>query len=167
MKQKFDMGHGLYMRRLSALLLVLFFGFIGIGCDSNSSDETSVADLLADGWTLTSLFDAEGDQSAVFAAGFDAVDITFTENGNFTIDVDSKLPGEDQTIDGTWTVNETQNKLTLTTLFSGIPIGLEFTYAFDGDDVLELTASSATSVLLNQLLGTTLQGTVSFTVART
>ncbi len=155
------------MRIISRLLLLVVIGLVGIGCDSNGDEDMSIADLIADGWMLTAVSDSEGDQTVAFAEGFDGVEITFTESGDFSIFVDSNQPGEDNTITGTWSVNESQNSLTLTTTFSGIPINLVFSYAFSGDDILELTAASSTSVLLGQLFtGSSLQGTITITVAR-
>jgi len=154
------------MKKLSTFLLVVAVAIMNAGCDSNNNDTQSVSDLLADGWTLTSVQDSEGDQTAVFLAGFNSVDATFTQSGDFTIDVDSKVDTGDTSVSGTWSVNESQNRLTLTTTFSGIPINLQFTYTFNGDNEITLTADSATSQLLNALLGTTLQGTITITIVR-
>ena len=155
------------MKKLSAALFMVVLAITSIGCDSNGGDdETSIADLIADGWALTSLEDAEGDQTAVFLTGFDGVDVTFTESGNFTLDVDRKAPNPDTQVTGTWAVNESQSRLTLTTDYQGIPVDLIFTYMFNGDDEIELTAASSTGILLNTLLGTTLQGTITITIQR-
>ena len=56
--------------------------------------------------------------------------------------------------------------MTLTADYLGIPVDLIFTYMFNGDDEIELTAASSTGILLNTLLGTTLQGTITITIQR-
>ena len=156
------------MKKISVILLTVAFGFAGIGCDSNDDDDPSIAELLVDDWVLSGVSDDEGDQLAAFIAGFNSIDVSFTESGNFTIEVDAVDPTGDQTISGTFAVNESTNKLTLTTTVPGAgQIQLNFTYAFSGDDQVTLTADSVTSTLLNVLLGTTLQGTVSITISRT
>jgi hypothetical protein len=102
----------------------------------------------------------------VFTTGYNGIDISFASSMNFTIDVDAKVDAGDQTITGTWSVNETQSKISLAASFSGLPVTLDFNYVFSGDDVITLTAGGNTSVLLNTLLGTTLQGSIELTLAR-
>ena len=156
------------MKRISIFLLLVAFGFVGIGCDSNSGGDPSITELLADDWVLSGVTDDDGDQLAAFVAGFNSINVSFTESSSFTINVDAIDPAGDQTISGTFSVNESTSKLTLTTTVPGAgQIQLNFTYAFSGDDLVTLTADSVTSTLLNVLLGTTLQGTVSITISRT
>ncbi len=156
------------MRKLSTYLLVLVIAVVGVGCDSDSNDdEISIDELIADGWVLTGVSDADGDQMAVFAQGFSSLKITFTQAGAFTIVVDAIDDAGDNVITGTYSINESTNRITLTTEAQGVPIQLNFNYAFNGDDVVTFAADSVTSTLLNVLLGTTLQGSVSLTVTRT
>jgi len=155
------------MRKLSALLFFVLLALSSTGCDSGGNNEDSVSDKITGNWMLTSISDDEGDKTAVFTTGYNGIDISFESSMNFTIDVDAKVDAGDQTISGTWSVNETQSKLTLSASLSGLPVALDFTYAFSGDDVITLTAGGNTSVLLNTLLGTTLQGSIELTLART
>lgn len=156
------------MKKISVFLLLLATGFVGIGCDSNNDDEPSIAELLADNWVVSGVSDDEGDQLTTFVTEFTSIAVIFTESSNFTIDVDAVDPTGDQTISGSFSVNESTNRLTLTTTVPGAgQIQLNFTYAFSGDNQVTLTADSVTSTLLNVLLGTTLQGIVSITISRT
>lgn len=157
------------MKKILVFLLIVAFGFVGIGCDSDSDsdDDSSVVELLEGDWVLTGVTDDDGDQFAVFIAGFNSIEMLFTESGSFTIDVDAVDSAGDQTISGTFSVNESTSKLTLTaTVVPFGPIQLNFTYSFNGDDQVTLTADSVTSTLLNVLLGTTLQGIVRITITR-
>lgn len=155
------------MKNILVFLLIIAFAFVGIGCDSDSDDDPSIAELLEGDWVLTGVTDDDGDQFAVFIAGFNSIEMLFTESGSFTIDVDAVDSASDQTISGTFSVNESTSKLTLTATV--VPVGqiqLNFTYSFNGDDQVTLTADSVTSTLLNVLLGTTLQGIVRITITR-
>ncbi len=155
------------MKNILVFLLIIAFAFVGIGCDSDSDDDPSIAELLEGDWVLTGVTDDDGDQFAVFIAGFNSIEMLFTESGSFTIDVDAVDSAGDQTISGTFSVNESTSKLTLTATV--VPVGqiqLNFTYSFNGDDQVTLTADSVTSTLLNVLLGTTLQGIVRITITR-
>jgi hypothetical protein len=154
------------MRKLSAALFFVLLAFSSAGCDSGGSNNDSVSDKITGNWMLTSIADDEGDKTAVFTTGYNGIDISFASSMNFTIDVDAKVDAGDQTITGTWSVNETQSKISLAASFSGLPVTLDFSYVFSGDDVITLTAGGNTSVLLNTLLGTTLQGSIELTLAR-
>jgi len=155
------------MRILSTILLVLAIAVVGIGCDSdNNDDEISIDELIADGWTLIGVSDAEGDKMAVFAQGFSSLDILFTQAETFTIDVDALDDEGDTIISGTYSINESTNRITMTTEVQDQPINLNFTYSFNGDDEVTFAADSVTSTLLNILLGTSLQGSISLTVTR-
>lgn len=155
------------MRKLSVFLFVLATGFAGIGCDSDSSDDgPSDSERLVGNWIMSGVTDADGDQWATFSAAFNEVAVTFGSSGNFSIIVDSKLPDGDQTISGLYTVNETTNSITLATEVLGQAATLGFVYAFSGDTQMTFTADSATSVMLNFLLSTTLRGTVSLILTK-
>lgn len=157
------------MKKLSAIFLALLVGFVGIGCDSNSSDddELSVAEQFVDMWALSGVSDDDGDQLAAFTAGFTAVDVTFASGSTFSIDIDAVDDASDQVLSGTYSVNEAASRLTLTTTVPGTgQIGLNFTYAFTGSDTVTLTADAVTSTLLNVLLGTSLSGQIEITVSR-
>lgn len=155
------------MCKLSTFLLALMIAVVGIGCDSdNNDDEISIDELIADGWTLSGVSDADGDQMAVFAQGFNSLEITFTRAGAFTIDVDAIDDEGDTVISGTYSINESANRITMTTEVEGLPVTLIFTYAFNGVDEVTFAADSGTSILLNLLLGTTLQGSISLTITR-
>lgn len=155
------------MKNILVFLLIIAFGFVGIGCDSDSDDDPSIAELLEGDWVLTGVTDDDGDQFAVFSAGFNSIEMLFAESGSFTIDVDAIDSENDQTISGSFSVSESTDKLTLTATI--VPVGqiqLNFTYSINGDDQVTLTADSITSTLLNVLLGTTLQGIVRITITR-
>jgi hypothetical protein len=155
------------MRKLSALLFFVLLALSSTGCDSGGNNEDSVSDKITGDWMLTSISDDEGDKTAVFTTGYNGIDISFESSMNFTIDVDAKVDAGDQMISGTWSVNETQSKLTLTASIGALPeLDLDFNYTFSGDDVIALTATSNASTLLNTLLGTTLQGAIELTLAR-
>ncbi|TDI68989.1 MAG: hypothetical protein E2O85_06330, partial [Bacteroidetes bacterium] len=137
------------MKNILVFLLIIAFGFVGIGCDSDSDDDPSIAELLEGDWVLTDVTDDAGDQFAVFIAGFNSIEMLFTESGSFTIDVDAVDSENDQTISGSFSVSESTSKLTLTATVPPFgPIQLTFTYAFfSGDDQVTLTADSLTSTL--------------------
>ena len=158
----------MYMRKHSTLFLALVLGLVALGCDSNKNDdEISIAELIADGWIVTGASDANGDQMAVFAQAFNSIDVIFTQTGSFTLDVDAIDDEDDQTITGTYAVNESTNLITLTTTVPVVgSIGLNFTYSFNGDDEVTFTADQTTSTLLTLLLETPLQGSVSLTITR-
>lgn len=157
------------MKKILVFLLIMAFGFVGIGCDSDSDsdDDSSIAELLEGDWVLTGVRDDDGDQFSVFIAGFNSIEMLFTESGSFTIDVDAVDSAGDQTISGSFSVSESTDKLTLTATVVPVgPIQLNFTYSFNGDDQVTLAADSTTSTLLNVLLATTLQGIVRITITR-
>ena len=156
------------MKKLSTIFFALLFGFVGVGCDSNSdNDDLPIADLLVDVWKLTGVSDADGDQFAVFVQGFNSLEFTFTQAGAITIVVDAIDDAGDTVITGTYSIDESASRIVVTTQAEGVPIILNFTYTFNGDDEVTFVADSVTSILLNVLLGTTLQGSISLTISRT
>ena len=155
------------MRSLSVFLFVLVTGFSAIGCDSDSSDNgPSDSERLVGNWIMSGVTDADGDQWDIFSAGFNSVVISFTQSGNYSIVIDSKLPDGDTTISGMYTVNEGTNSIALATEVAGQSLNLNFTYAFSSDTQATFTADPTTSTLLNVLLGTTLRGTISLILTK-
>lgn len=158
------------MRKLSAFLFILAIGFAGSGCDSNDSDDDSsmsVTERLTGNWNLTGVTDADGDQMATFATGFNSVVVSFTQAGTFTIAIDSKIEGGDDLISGNYSVIESTNTLTLTAEVAGQAVPLTFSYAFENNFTqATFSALGATSVLMNALLDTTLTGTIALILTK-
>ena len=156
------------MKKLSAIFFTFLIGFVGVGCDSNGdNDDPSIADLLVGVWELTGVSDADGDQFTVFAQGFNSLEFTFTQAGAITIGIDAIDDAGDTVITGTYSIDESASRIAVTTEAEGVPIILNFTYAFNGDDEVTFAADSVASILLNALLVTTLQGSISLTISRT
>lgn len=156
------------MRKISVFLVLLAIGIVSVGCDSDSNDDSmTVVERLVATWALTGVTDSDGDQMETFAAGFNSVFISFTESGAFSIVIDSKIEGEDDTISGDYSVTEATSTLTLTAEVAGQAVPLTFSYAFANNFTqATFSALGATSVLLNSLLGTTLTGTIALTLTK-
>ncbi len=147
------------MRKFSSLLLILLIGVIGVGCDSN--DGQSDAEAFVGVWALTGVSDSEGDQLAAFGQAFSSVVLTNNADNSFTL-VATPRQGSAITVPGTYSVNENTNTFTLTTPQAP----LAFTYSYTSDNVVELQAGVTTSLLLDNLFGTSLEAPATITITR-
>ncbi|GIV57414.1 MAG: hypothetical protein D6746_13750 [Bacteroidetes bacterium] len=139
--------------------LVLF----GTGCDSGGDDEPRDAERILGTWTVSDVSDADGSQQATFAQNVNRMTVVFNADATFRLTVDAVDDAGDQTLDGPYSLNEALKKLTVTATLSGQPVQLAFDYAFRNETTLALSASS---VLINPLLGTNLAGTVTLTLTK-
>lgn len=150
------------LSKLKVLFSLLLLVAVAVGCDSNE-DDPSDAERFVGNWQLTALSDAGGDKLAAFSQAANSLTANLTASNQFTIVVDYKeeLGLEDQTIAGTYQVQEGARQLVL------IPPGgqqIPFAYEFEEDDVVEL---SVQSVFVNALFGTeAYTGTVRLTIEK-
>lgn len=153
------------MRKLSSLLLIALLALVGIGCDSDD-DEGSDAELFVGTWALTGVSDDDGDAMEAFATNFESIVLANDADGSFTLTV-NPVVGDNIVLPGTYTVSESNSRLTLTVTTPLGPANLNFTYAFNGDDEVELTSDTTTALLLNTLFeGVDLVGQAVITVSR-
>ena len=156
------------MRKLFPFLM-LFSLIVFTACDSDSNDDsTSVSDQFVGGWQLGGLSDGDGDRTAAFAQGYEAITIAFTDAGAVTLSVNAAdiNPVGDSSYTGTWSVEESSSTLTVSLSVAGTPTPLSFTYDFINDNTVALTASSSTSLLLGVLFQTSFAEPVTITVVR-
>lgn len=146
-------------------IVVLLMLVAAVGCDSNEDDDMSEQELFLGAWTLTSISDDEGDQTASFEENVESFVVQFQDESSFQLNVAfvPDDPREDIQLAGTYLLDESDNALTLQ--IPGLPAPLSFTYAFENDNTLVLNASNV--VLINTLFGTQYEGTVQITVERT
>lgn len=154
------------MRKLLFSALTLLLIFTAIGCDSNN-DEESDADVFVGNWALVEIGDASGDLTNSFFAGVDDLTASFTSDNDFALAVDYNAVGEaagntDLALDGTYTVSESANTISLNVTAVGITLPLS--YNIVNNDRIELSGPAAA---INPLFGTnTYQGTVTIVVER-
>jgi hypothetical protein len=138
------------MRKISLLLLI--FGLIATGCDSNDNggDGMSDAEAFVGTWGLNQVSDADGEVD--LASNFNSIAVTFTISDSFSLVIDAVESGSDLMLNGTYTVEESTNTITLDATIPNVgTIPLIFTYEFDGDNVL-LTSGAQTTAALNGVL---------------
>lgn len=151
-----------HSRKVVVAALVLF-AFTWTACDGDGDSGLSDAELLVGSWGLAAVTDSNGDQLATFNTNFSDFDASFDASGNVTIALESATSGPDINVVGTYAVDESAGSIGLTTLVSGTPITIPFSYNFEDDDTVEL---SANALLLGQVLQTSLTGTATVTLAR-
>lgn len=146
--------------------ILALLAFLVAGCDSND-DGPSDAERIVGTWSATAIRDGNGDQSAELVALVNSLTAMFQagdETPAFLITVDYKDDSgrEDLALGGTYAVDDGARTLTLT-----IPNGasLPFTYAFESDTQVNLSASSA---FINPIFNpsTPYEGTVTITVQK-
>ena len=155
------------MRKLSLLLMI--FGLLLVGCDSDSgSDDSSDADALVGTWAVSGLTDASGDRSGGLLESYNSVLITIGSDGSVAMNVDAKDPVPDLNATGTYTLNEATQTLIATLTVSGQPTPLTFTYSFQGNDDsgLSLTPVGSTTILLGVLFQTSYEDPVVFSFTK-
>lgn len=148
---------------LAALLLLM------AACDGNGDGGEAAlpaAERIRGTWMLTGASDSNGDQFATVQASFVSVRVTFRQDGTYVFDLDGRDDAQDLSLTGPYTVNETTAQLSLTVEAFGQSLPLALGFAFDDDDTLRLTSGAATTVLLNQLFQTGLDGAVTLTFTR-
>lgn len=143
---------------LFSALVLLALGWV-TGCDSNDN-ESSDEERFVNNWTLTQVRDEQGDQTATFLEGYNSVTVDFNADRTYRLMVDAIGDGEDFTLSGPYTVNESGKLLSLTIEIQGESLSLPLAYAFQNDTTLVLSGSS---VLVNALIDTGLQGSVQLT----
>ena len=147
---------GLVVRAV-ALTLV----FTVAACDG--SEDLSDAELIVGSWDLSGVVDGAGDQMASFNQNYSSFAATFNSDGSVTIVLVPTGTAPDVNINATYTIDEANGTVGITTTVSGLLVTIPFTYDFTDEDTLELTASAA---LLGQVLQTSLSGTATVTLTR-
>ena len=146
---------------LAALLLV------ASGCDSSDDDLVLDAGYYVGSWTLVSISDGNGDQTAAVGLALDDLDITFQQNGAFRLDADFNAAvnqGGQADIATTGTYQAQPSVPSLILQAQGLAATLQASSATDNR--VRLTAPA---VIVNQLLQGLpfqFQGDTSVTLAR-
>lgn len=149
--------------RAVVLAALVLFAFTWTACDGDGDGDLTDAELIVGSWGLAAVTDSNGDQLATFNANYSDFDASFDAAGNVTIALESATANPDIGVAGTYAVDESAGSLGITTVVSGTPITIPFSYNFDDDDTIEL---SANALLLGQVLQTSLTGTATVTLAR-
>ncbi len=151
---------------IASLALAGLLALAAIGCDSGSDDngdeEPSDEELFVGVWTFASLTEDGVDRSNLFATAVEAFELGFESDGTYRVDVDP-LVGEPQEINGTYTVNEGEE--TVSVEADGQSVTLDYGFRSDNDRLALTTDRGAE---LSTLLGAPglLEGTVTFVVER-
>ena len=154
------------MRKLSLLLMI--FGLLLVGCDSDSNggDDSSDADTLVGTWAVTGLTDASGDRSQGLLESYNSVLITLGADNTLSMNVDAKDPVPDLNATGTFQLNESTKALSATISVGGQATPLTFTYGIVGESGLTLTPTGSTTILLGALFQTSYSDPVEFTFTK-
>jgi len=155
------------MNRFLSYIIIAFLGLSVGACDSNDGDENSATDQFVGSWVLTAAVDDKGDQFDMIQMSFDEVLLVLRTTGSASVIGTAVSGGDDVSVDGTYTVSESAETLTLVTVISGIgEVPLLLAYDFDGGNAVDLTADGSTTFALNVLLNTSLVGSVRMSFKR-
>lgn len=151
------------MRKLPAFFFALLVALTSIGCDSDSTDDDLTdAEIIVGDWTLVELFDQNGDRDMrpVFELIANGLTATLRSDNTFDVLVDY-ADQEDLTVVGTYTIDESTNRLELDTGDAIAP----FTYDIESENRMTLSADAA---FVNELFGAELfEGTVQIGIQKT
>ena len=151
---------------LSYLLLVVVSLSLG-ACDSNDGDENSATDQFVGSWVLTAASDNTGDQFDTISQSFDEILLVLRTSRSASVVATAVEGNDDVSVDGTYSVSESTEMLTLVTTISGIgQVSLPLSYDFSGGNAVELTANDFVTAALNVILDTDLVGSVTLSFAR-
>ena len=151
------------MRLLSLLAVALLVA----GCDSTDDDRVLDADFYVGTWTLASVSDASGDQTASINDSIDDLSVEFASDGTFQLDADfndlinASGQGDISTV-GTYQARSELESLILQA--DGLAATLQVEAA--SDDRVTLTAPA---VIVNALLAGlpfSFEGDTSLTITR-
>ena len=150
------------------LLLVFVLLLLGwtSGCDSNNDDGPSDAEIFVGEWGVARITDGDGDQTQAFLSLVDSFLTSLRADGTFDITIDyndaaNAARQNDIDASGTYTVNESNNTLTLTAAANPVPLLLSYT--IENNDRITM---SGNALLINLAFGTNYNGTVALTSAR-
>ena len=151
------------MGMLSVFVLLLL-GWTS-GCDSNNDDGPSDAEIFVGEWGVARITDADGDQTQAFLGLVDSFLTSLRADGTFDITIDyndaaNAARQSDIDVSGTYTVNESNNTLTLT---AATAVALPLSYTIENNDRITI---SGVAFLINLAFGTDYTGTVALTIAR-
>lgn len=150
------------LRKLLFSALAVFTLVAFVGCDSDDDDDP--ADVFVGAWTVTSITDGDGDQTAAFGQVANSLDVTFADDGTFDLvldynDIANAAGQADLAVDGTYTATDTRLSLTVPALGATLP----FDYNVVNNDQVGLSAPAA---IVNAAFGTSYVGNVTLTVTR-
>ena len=157
------------MRKLS-LLMMIFGLFVVTACDSDSgNDDGGDLDVFVGAWALSGFSTGGQDITSVVGQQYSTFMITFDSANQVELRVvNVETPNEPTVISGTYSVNESTEKVSLDVSVSGQAASLSFDYEIVNDNQIALTASSTTTLLIASplLLNTSLADPVVITVSR-
>ena len=161
------MTHVETMKR-PVLFFLLLAALVAAGCDSNEEEETDLDRMLGT-WRLTMISDSNGNRTDAFRTLVSSLTVTLSQQGgnatfSLVVDYTSAAEGagrEDQTLTGTFQLNEAARNLTLVTPTGQLP----FTYTIDNDAQVTLRVPA---LLANAILGPDppFEGTVTVVIER-
>ena len=146
------------------VFVLLLLGWTS-GCDSNNDDGPSDAEIFVGEWGVARITDADGDQTQAFLSLVDSFLTSLRADGTFDIIIDyndaaNAARQNDIDVSGTYTVNASNNTLTLTAAGA---VALPLSYTIENNDRITI---SGNAFLLNLAFGTNYTGTVALTIAR-
>jgi len=147
-----------------SVFVLLLLGWTS-GCDSNNDDGPSDAEIFVGEWGVARITDDDGDQTEAFLSLVDSFLTSLRADGTFDIIIDyndaaNAARQSDIDVSGTYTVNESNNTLTLT---AANAVALPLSYTIENNDRITI---SGNAFLLNLAFGTNYTGTVALTIAR-
>ncbi len=149
-----------------SVFVLLLLGWTS-GCDSNNdgNDGPSDAEIFVGEWGVARITDGDGDQTQAFLDLVVSFLTSLRADGTFDITIDyndaANAAGQnDIDVSGTYTVNESNNTLTLT---AANAVALPLSYTIENNDRITI---SGNALLLNLAFGTNYTGTVALTIAR-
>ena len=146
--------------------MLLLLGWTA-GCDSSDdgNDGPSDAEIFVGEWGLTRITDGDGDQTQAFLDLIVSFLTSLRADGTFDITIDyndaANAAGQnDIDVSGTYTINESNNTLTLT---AANAVALPLSYTIENNDRITI---SGVAFLINLAFGTDYTGTIALTIAR-
>ena len=146
------------------VFVLLLLGWTS-GCDSNNDDGLSDAEIFVGEWGIARITDGDGDQTQAFLSLVDSFLTSLRADGTFDIIIDyndaaNAASQSDINVSGTYTVNESNNTLTLTAAGA---VALPLSYTIENNDRITI---SGVAFLINLAFGTDYTGTVALTIVR-
>ena len=155
------------MRKRAVYIVVLLLLGWTAGCDSSDdgNDGPSDAEIFVGEWGLARITDGDGDQTQAFLSLVVSFLTSLRADGTFDITIDyndaANAAGQnDIDVSGTYTVNESNNTLTLT---AANAVALPLSYTIENNDRITI---SGNALLINLAFGTNYTGTAALTIVR-
>jgi len=155
------------MRKCVVYMVVLLLLGWTAGCDSSDdgNDGPSDAEIFVGEWGLTRITDGNGDQTQAFLDLIVSFLTSLRADGTFDITIDyndaANAAGQnDIDVSGTYTINESNDTLTLT---AANAVALPLSYTIENNDRITI---SGVAFLINLAFGTNYTGTIALTIAR-